>query len=98
MSGLAKIIKAGAKVVDVRTEEEFREEHYPDAVNIPVDQLQRRLADLGDKQAPIVLYCASGARSAYAAQMLRSAGYASVTNAGGLDDMPEFSSDYAVGG
>lgn len=89
MSGLATKIHAGAKVVDVRTREEFSEEHYPNALNIPVDQLQRRLADLGDRQTPIVLYCASGSRSAYAAMMLRSAGYSDVTNAGGLEDMPE---------
>ncbi len=88
MTGLANKIKAGAAVVDVRTTEEFEEEHYPRALNIPVDQIQKRMADLGDKQSPIVLYCASGARSAYAAQLLRSAGYSDVTNAGGLDDMP----------
>jgi rhodanese-related sulfurtransferase len=36
-----------------------------------------------------VLYCASGARSAYAARILKSLGFAKVINAGGLYDMPE---------
>jgi phage shock protein E len=89
MSGLAAKINGGAKVVDVRTSEEFGEEHYPNALNIPVDQLQRRMADLGARQTPIVLYCASGSRSAYAAMMLRAAGFSDVTNAGGLEDMPQ---------
>jgi len=35
-----------------------------------------------------VLYCASGARSAMAARILKSMGFADVTNAGGLSDMP----------
>jgi phage shock protein E len=90
MTGLASIIKAGAAVVDVRTREEFEQGHYPEALNIPVDQIQRRMGDLGDKKTPIVLYCASGARSAYAAQLFRTAGYSDVTNAGGLDDMPGY--------
>ena len=90
MSALASKIQSGAAVIDVRTMEEFEEEHYPRALNIPVDQIQKRMFDLGDKHAPIVLYCASGARSAYAANLLRSAGYSDVTNAGGLDDMPGF--------
>jgi phage shock protein E len=90
MSGLANKIKAGAAVVDVRTAEEFEEEHYPNALNIPVDQIQKRMADVADKKTPIVLYCASGARSAYAAQLFRLAGYSDVTNAGGLEDMPGY--------
>ena len=90
MSGLENKIKAGAKIVDVRTVEEFEEEHFPNALNIPVDQIQRRLIELGEKNKPLVLYCASGARSAYAAKILRSAGYTDVINAGGLNDMPGY--------
>jgi phage shock protein E len=89
MSGLAEKIKAGATIVDVRTVEEFEEENYPNALNIPVDQIEKRLGEFGVKTAPIVVYCASGARSAYAARMLRQYGYTDVTNAGGLMDMPE---------
>ncbi len=88
MSGLESKIKAGAKVIDVRTTEEFNEEHYPNAINIPVDQLRNRLGELGGKNESIVLYCASGSRSAFAAKILKSAGYTEVVNAGGLDDMP----------
>ncbi|HTN52507.1 MAG TPA: rhodanese-like domain-containing protein [Anaeromyxobacter sp.] len=80
-------IEAGAKVLDVRSPEEFRGGAYPGAVNIPVQSLAGRLAEL-PKDRPIVVYCASGGRSAVAARLLAQAGYADVVNAGGLGDMP----------
>lgn len=88
MSDLKDKIKAGAKIVDVRTNEEFNEEAYPNAINIPVDQVQMRINEFGQLNNPIIVYCASGARSAYAAKILKSYGYNDVVNAGGLDDMP----------
>ncbi|HVN48613.1 MAG TPA: rhodanese-like domain-containing protein [Bacteroidota bacterium] len=88
MSTIEEKIKSGALIVDVRTAEEFEEEHFPNALNIPVDQVQQRISEFGAKDKPVVLYCASGARSAYATRMLRSMGYTDVVNAGGLSDMP----------
>ncbi len=44
--------------------------------------------ELGPKDKPIVLYCASGARSGQAMRFLKQNGFADVVNAGGLDDMP----------
>ncbi len=90
MSALLENIKKGAKVVDVRTPEEYQEEHFPNAVNISVEQVQSRLAEFGDKNAPVIVYCATGSRSAYAARILKMAGYSSVINAGGLSDMPGY--------
>jgi len=83
-------IKAGALVVDVRTEDEFMDEAFPGAINIPVGALQARIKELEPKDRPIVLYCASGARSALAARILKAAGWTDVTNAGGLWDMPGY--------
>jgi phage shock protein E len=80
-------IKAGAQIVDVRSPEEFRDGFYPGAVNIPVQDMARRMGEL-KKDKPVVLYCASGARSGVAARVLKQAGYAEVVNAGGLGDMP----------
>lgn len=88
MAGLAEKIKGGAMIVDVRTPEEFNDEHYPKALNIPVDEMSDRLTEFGDKSRSVVVYCATGSRSAYAARVLRSAGYTDVINAGGLYDMP----------
>lgn len=87
MSLLDKI-KNGALVLDVRSVDEYEDDHYPDALNIPLDQLQGRMAELGDKGRSIVVYCLSGARSAYAARILKASGFADVLNAGGIDDMP----------
>jgi phage shock protein E len=87
---IADKIKAGAAVIDVRNPDEYGDEHFEGARNIPVGLLASRLAEVGPKDKPVVLYCASGARSAMAAQMLKASGWTDVTNAGGLYDMPGF--------
>jgi rhodanese-related sulfurtransferase len=74
-------------VVDVRTTGEFRGGAYPGAINIPLDELQMRLLELGSKDRDITVYCASGARSAYAQRMLMQLGYTKVVNGGGLMQM-----------
>lgn len=76
-------IRSGATVVDVRSEAEFRGGAYRDAINVPLAVLATRL-DRIPRDRPVVLYCASGSRSAMAARILRKAGYADVSNAGGL--------------
>ncbi|HOX48195.1 MAG TPA: rhodanese-like domain-containing protein [Spirochaetia bacterium] len=88
MGSIKDKIKAGAAIIDVRTPDEFADGHYEGARNIPVNVLGNRLDEVGPKDKPVVLYCASGARSAMAAKMLKASGFADVTNAGGLDDMP----------
>jgi phage shock protein E len=80
-------IDAGARIVDVRTPREFQGGAYPGAVNIPLQVLGARLREL-PKNRPVVVYCASGMRSASAARLLRRAGYDDVVNAGGLRHMP----------
>lgn len=72
------------KVVDVRSPEEFRMGHVPGAINLPVDNLQAAPRLLADKGAELYLYCASGARSAMAASMLKRMGYTNCHNAGGV--------------
>lgn len=74
-------------VVDVRTPEEFQSGAYPGAVNIPLDELQARIGELGSKTRDITLYCASGARSAYAQRALAQMGFTNVKNAGGIMQM-----------
>ena len=82
-------IAAGARVVDVRTPAEFRDGAYKGAINIPLATLPARMMELEPRSTPLVLYCASGARSGQAARLLKQAGWTDVVNAGGLDDMPE---------
>lgn len=80
-------IEGGASVIDVRSPGEFASGSYPKAKNIPLDRLADRLGDLPKGKA-IVVFCASGSRSAQAAKLLRKAGFQDVVNAGGLGNMP----------
>jgi rhodanese-related sulfurtransferase len=66
---------AGAKVVDVRTAEEFASGHVPGAINIPYDQIARRASEIGPPSTPVVLYCRTGRRSGIAVEALQKAGY-----------------------
>jgi NADPH-dependent 2,4-dienoyl-CoA reductase/sulfur reductase-like enzyme/rhodanese-related sulfurtransferase len=75
-------------IVDVRTPGEFRSGAFPDAVNVPLDELERRLGEIGHEPGrDITVYCASGARSAYAQQFLQQKGFTNVKNGGGLSSM-----------
>jgi len=75
-------------IVDVRTVQEFKTGAYPDAVNIPLDDLMRRREELGNNlNREIVVYCASGGRSAYAQRQLMQIGFTNVANGGGLSQM-----------
>ncbi len=61
----------GAVLVDVREEHEFAEAHLPGAVHVPRGHLESRIEGAaGDKSARVILYCASGNRSALAAKTL----------------------------
>ncbi len=72
------LVRAGARVVDVRTPAEFAEGHVPGALNVPFDEIARRAGEVGPPGAPVVLYCRSGRRSAIAAETLRGLGYTKV--------------------
>lgn len=78
----------GATVLDVRTPGEFAGGAAPNAKNIPVQELAARIGEVGPKDRPVVVYCASGIRSAKAAAMLTQAGYAEVIDVGGLGNFP----------
>jgi sulfur-carrier protein adenylyltransferase/sulfurtransferase len=69
-------------LVDVREKEEFRAGFIPGAISMPRGYLEQQFEQkLPDRNAPIVLYCASGTRSAFAAQTLGQLGYTHVENA-----------------
>ncbi len=72
------LVDAGARVVDVRTPEEFASGHVPGAVNVPYDEIAGRLSEVGPKDAPVIVYCRSGRRSGIAAEELKKAGYTKV--------------------
>ena len=73
-----------AIVLDVREPAEFAAGHLPNARNIPLAELAARVGDLPQGK-PVLVCCASGARSSKAASVLRKAGRAQVFNlSGGL--------------
>jgi len=80
-------IAQGARVIDVRTVAEYASGSYKGATNIPLAELSARLPELGNKQKPLVVYCASGMRSAKAVKILAAAGFLDVTDAGGLRNL-----------
>ena len=78
------LVEKGARLVDVRTPEEFASGHVPGAINIPVQDLAQRVGEVGPKDAPVVLYCQSGNRSGRAARMLKEAGFKAVHDLGAM--------------
>ncbi len=68
-------------VVDVREQGEWDEGHIPRAVHVPRGYLESRIERTApDRDAPIVLYCAAGNRSAFAAKTLGEFGYTNVSS------------------
>ena len=78
---LAALVDQGAVIVDVRTPQEFAGGHAPGSRNIPLDRLSGQLGEL-DRARPLLVCCASGARSAAAKGILLKAGFTKVDNAG----------------
>lgn len=68
------LVADGATLLDVRTPGEFRQGHVEGAVNVPIDELEGRLAEVPTDH-PVVVYCLSGGRSASAARLLGERGY-----------------------
>jgi phage shock protein E len=83
----ATLVKAGAIIVDVRSEGEFNGGHIKGSINIPVDQIASNLNKLKDKNKTIITCCASGMRSAAAKNVLKSNGYTQVYNGGGWSSL-----------
>ena len=66
-------------VLDVRTEQEYLEEHLEGAKNIPLDEIEERLGEL-DIERGILVYCRSGGRSSQASEILVRNGFSQVYN------------------
>lgn len=78
-----------ATIVDVRTPDEYAVEHFPGAINIPLDQVAQRINEFKEMHKPIIAYCRSGNRSGMAVSMLKQNGIADVVNGGGLDELKQ---------
>lgn len=73
--------------IDVRSLEEYNEEHLDGVVHIPHKQVADKIASLNlEKSTPIRLHCRSGGRAGIAKKSLEKLGYTDVVNVGGLAD------------
>lgn len=78
-----------AILLDVRSPQEYKEEHLEGSINIPLYDLSKRSENtIKDKKCTIVVYCQSGNRSKKAIDILSNQGYETLYNIkGGLDNI-----------
>jgi rhodanese-related sulfurtransferase len=62
-----------AMVLDVRSAEEYAKSHLDGAINLPVGEIEAKVAEL-PKDKPIIIYCHSGRRAAFASLLLQEKG------------------------
>lgn len=83
-----ELMKGGAVLVDVRTEEEYAKAHLDGAVNLSylaVGMYAKKI--IPDKSAPVIVYCATGKRSMQAKTCLDYLGYERVYFLGGVEEL-----------
>ena len=79
-------LKEGAKVIDVRNETEFRQQHLPGAINIPLSRLREEIGrHVPDKDQTVMVHCLSGGRSGIGQAMLKGMGYRKAFNLGSYE-------------
>lgn len=88
----------GAVVLDVREPDEFEQGSIPGAVFVPRGQMEAQIENLiADKSATVVVHCASGIRSAFAAKTLTELGYTDVVSmSGGFNKWKDEGRDWRV--
>lgn len=83
-SATLKINREEAVLLDVRESGEWATGHIPNARHITQAQLDKRLSEIEKfKSRPVIVYCATGNRSASACKTLKEAGFEQVFNLGG---------------
>lgn len=82
---MTALLSPDTVLIDVRSPGEFASGHLDGALNLPLDQLQQRIASaVPDPNRDLLLYCASGARSAFGCSVLHQLGYHQARNGGGI--------------
>jgi molybdopterin/thiamine biosynthesis adenylyltransferase/rhodanese-related sulfurtransferase len=76
-----ELARGGYRVIDVREQSEWDAGHVGGATLLPMREVPDRIAEVApDRDAPILLHCASGARSARVAAWMAQSGYTNVVN------------------
>ena len=83
LAAWSELTRADVELLDVRTVGEFERGHIPGAINIPLEELRRRLDEL-PRDRPLWLICAVGQRAYYATRALRQEGYDVSILSGGM--------------
>jgi len=80
-----KLLDGGdpVKLIDVRESDEYSAGRIPGAVSVPRGFLEMRIEDKAKREEPVILYCAGGVRSAFAARSLQELGYQNVKSMAG---------------
>ncbi|MCY3632619.1 MAG: molybdopterin-synthase adenylyltransferase MoeB [bacterium] len=96
--GAEVMLAQGAVLLDVREPDEFEQGAVPDSVHIPRGNLEPNVENrLPDKDIPVVVMCAGGVRSAFAAQTLQEMGYSDVVSMdGGFNRWKDEGRDWAL--
>jgi len=72
-------------IIDVRSPEEYKAGHVPNAININIEGFEDRIGEIEDhKEKPVIVYCNSGKKSGEVATILVNNGFKDVTNADGV--------------
>jgi len=74
----------GSMLIDVRTEQEYWENHIMGSVNIPLGRIGDAKDIIPNKNKPLFVYCQSGGRSHSATAWLKKSGYTNVSDIGGI--------------
>ena len=82
---IQELIQQGAKIIDVRTAEEFKGGNVPNSINIPMNEVAQRIDDFEDIDDPIILCCLSGGRSGQATGFLQAQGIECYNGGGWMD-------------
>jgi phage shock protein E len=77
----AELVKNGAQMIDVRSQGEFSGGNIKGSINIPLQSITGSFSKI-KKDKPVIVFCASGMRSASAKAILKANGYGEVHNAG----------------
>jgi phage shock protein E len=89
-------VKNGARVVDVRTVEEYKTKNLTNVVNIPLDVVKTKFPTIiTNKSELVLLHCRTGRRSGIAETELRALGYTNVFNIGSFEKAQKILTDAA---
>lgn len=81
-SQIEEYLAKGARVIDVRSPQEYTQGNVPESINIPLDTIKSSVEKIKKYDSPIILVCASGMRSGNATRVLQNEGIDCINGGG----------------